>query len=248
MSFVILPNNQGNQIKQMASVKGNILLNSINTITGIIFPVITFPYAARILLPDGIGAINFLNSIISYIVLLTSIGIPLYAVKEIAKYRDDKIQRDQITIEIILLSTFLCLLGYIAVVCLATFIPQIHKQSSLFYILSLTILFTAIGVNWFYQGIEDFKFITIRALIIRTLSASALFIFVKDSSDLLIYGWILVGTTVGNNVLNFIHLRKLISFRTINLRDLKITRHLKPALHVFILNLIISLYLPNKQP
>ena len=227
----------------MSSIKGNIVLNGINTITGIIFPVITFPYAARVLLPEGIGAVNFLNSIISYIVLLTSLGIPMYAVKEVAKYRDDKATRDQVTIEIILLSTLLCLGGYVVVWLLAAFVPQIHQQSALFYILSLTIIFNAIGVNWFYQGVEVFKFITIRAIVIRTLSAVALFVFVKSSSDLLIYGLIIVGSTVGNNVINFIHLRKYISSGYIKLQELQITRHLKPAFEVFILNLIISLYI-----
>lgn len=227
----------------MPSVKSNILLNGINTVTGIIFPVITFPYAARVLLPEGIGAVNFLNSIIAYIVLLTSLGIPMYAVKEVAKYRDDKIQRDKITIEILILSAVLCLLGYIGVWALAQFVPQIHSQSSLFYILSLTIVFTSIGANWFYQGIEDFKFITIRAIIIRTLAAAALFIFVKDSSDLLIYGLIVVGSTVGNNLLNFVHLRKHISLKFITLKELNISCHIKPAIEVFILNLIISLYI-----
>lgn len=226
----------------MSSIKKNIILNGLNTLTGIIFPVITFPYAARILLPEGIGAVNFLNSIVNYIVLLTSIGIPLYAVKEIAKYRDEKDQRDKITVEIICLSAILCLLGYIVVWILAKYVPQIHEQAGLFYIFSLAILFTGIGVNWFYQGIENFKFITIRAIIIRILSAAALFIFVKDSSDLKAYGWILVGSTVGNNIVNFIHLRKHISFDNIHIRNLNIFRHLKPALHVFILNLIISLY------
>ncbi len=226
----------------MASVKKNILLNGINTITGILFPVVTFPYAARVLLPEGIGAVNFLNSIIGYIVLLTSLGIPLYAVKEIAKYSDDKNARDKVAVEIIILSTILCLFGYIAVWLLAKFVPQIHQQASLFYILSLTIIFTSIGVNWFYQGIEDFKFITIRAIIVRTLSAAALFLFVKNPSDLLIYGIITVGSTVGNNFINFIHLRKHIVFQKSQFRELKIIRHLRPALHVFILNLIISLY------
>lgn len=227
----------------MASVKGNIVLNGINTITGILFPVITFPYAARVLMPEGIGAVNFLNSIIGYIVLLTSLGIPMYAVKEVAKYRDDKLTRDKITVEIILLSTILCLLGYVAVWSLAEFVPQIHQQAALFYILSLTIVFTSIGVNWFYQGIEDFKFITIRAIIIRTLSAVALFIFVRNQSDLLIYGMIIVGSTVGNNFINFIHLRKHIDRGSFSLHELSVFRHLKPALQVFILNLIISFYI-----
>lgn len=227
----------------MSSVKGNIFLNGINTVTGILFPVVTFPYAARVLMPEGIGAINFLNSIVGYIVLLTSLGIPLYAVKEVAKYRDDKLKRDQITVEIIILSFILCLLGYIAVWLLAKYVPQIHQQASLFYILSLTIVFTSIGVNWFYQGIEDFKFITIRAIIIRTLAAISLFLFVKDSSDLLIYGIIIVGSTVGNNVINFIHLRKHIDSKLIRFKSLDIRRHIKPAYEVFILNLIISLYI-----
>lgn len=227
----------------MSSIKGNIILNGINTLTGIIVPIITFPYAARVLLPEGIGAVNFLNSIVGYIVLFTSLGIPLYAVKEVAKHRNDKIARDRITVEILILSSALCLFGYIAVWLLAEFVPQIHQQSALFYILSLTIVFTSIGANWFYQGIEDFKFITIRAVIIRILAAIALFIFVKDSSDLLIYGIITVFSTVGNNFINFIHLRKHLNIKLINLRDLNISRHFKPTLQVFILNLIVSLYI-----
>lgn len=227
----------------MASVKNNIILNGINTLTGILFPVITFPYAARVLLPDGIGAINFLNSIIGYIVLLTSLGIPMYAVREVAKYRDDKASRDKITIEIFLLSANLCLLGYFIVWVLAEYVPQIHRQASLFYILSLTILFTTIGVNWFYQGIEDFKFITIRAIVIRTMAAAALFIFVHDSSDLLIYGIIIVGSTVGNNFINFIYLRKYVGFSVVSEIELSgIFRHLFPSVKVFVLNIIISLY------
>lgn len=226
----------------MASVKGNILLNGINTATSILFPIITFPYAARVLLPEGIGVVNFLYSIIQYIVLLTSIGIPLYAVKEIAKYRDDYILKSKITIEILLLHLGLCLGGYIVVWMLGTFVPQIHRQVSLFYILSLVILFNAIGVEWFYKGVEDFKYITLRGIIIRTLFCVLLFVFVKQPKDILIYGFIVVGTTVGNNFINFIHLRTHISVGELNYHDLQVIRHLRPALHVFILNLIISLY------
>lgn len=227
----------------MASIKGNILLNGINTATSILYPVITFPYAARVLLPEGIGTVNFLNSIISYIVLFTSLGIPMYAVKEVAKYRDDPEKRDTITTEILILSTTLCILGYISVWLLAKFVPQIHEQSSLFYILSLTIIFTGIGAVWFYQGVEDFKFITVWGIIVRTISAVSLFIFVRDSSDLLIYGLVVVSTTVGNNLVNFIHLRKYLNYKLIRWKSLSILPHIKPSLQVFILSLVTSLYL-----
>ena len=137
----------------MSSLKGNIILNYINTLSGLIFPIVTFPYAARVLMPEGIGVVNFQNSIIGYIVLLTSLGIPLYAVREIAKCRNDLELRDRTTVEITLLSVILCLLGYIVVWLLGEFVPRIHEEATLFYILSLTIIFTGIGVQWFYQGI-----------------------------------------------------------------------------------------------
>lgn len=227
----------------MPSLKKNIILNGLNTVTAVIFPVITFPYAARVLLPEGIGTINFLNSIVGYIILFTTLGIPMYAVKEIVKFRNDLESRNQLTVEIILFSLILCLSGYVAVWVLASFVPQIHQNATLFYILSLSILFSAIGIDWFYQGIEDFKFITIRAIIVRVLAAASLFIFVKDSHDLLIYGIINVGSTVGNNIINLGYLGKHIDFRKINYKDLKVFRHLKPSLHVFLLNLIINLYI-----
>lgn len=226
----------------MPSVKNNIILNAINIVTAFIFPVITFPYAARVLLPEGIGTINFLNSFISYIILFTSLGIPMYAVKEVARHRDDPEERNKITIEVIIFSLILCIFGYIAVWLLALFVPQIHAQASIFFVLSLAILFNSIGVNWFYQGIEDFKVITIRAVIFRTISALGLFLFVKSPSDLIIYAFILVGSTVGNNILNFIYLYKYIHFKDIKFRGLQIGRHLRPALEVFVLNLLISLY------
>lgn len=226
----------------MPSLKTNVILNFLNTFTGIIFPIITFPYAARILLPEGIGTINFLQAIINYIILLTSLGIPMYAVREVAKHRDNNEQCNQITVEILALSILLCVPGYITVYLLSNFIPQINNHTGVFYVLSLAIVFTAIGVNWFYQGIEDFKFITVRATIFRIICACSLFIFVHTPSDLIAYSWIVVGSTVGNNFINFIHLRKFISLRQIVWKRLNIKRHIKPTLRIFILNIIISLY------
>lgn len=226
----------------MSSLKTNIFFNYINTITGIVFPVITFPYAARILMAEGLGIVNFQLSVINYIVLFTSLGIPMYAVREVAKYRDDPRLRNSVTVEMVLLSMGLCLLGYVGVWVLGEYVPIIHRQLSLFYLLSLTVLFTALGVQWFYQGIEDFRFITMRALAIRTLSALSLFIFVRTPDDLLIYGLVVVGSTVGNNLVNFIHLRKYISFSSVEWGELRVLRHLRPALRIFVLNLVISIY------
>lgn len=225
----------------MASLKGNIILNLINTLTSLLVPIVTFPYAARILLPEGIGIINFQQSIINYIVLFTSIGIPLYGVREIARCRDDIRQRNLAAIEIIILNITLSLAGYIAVFVLGKYVPRISQNLSVFYILSASIIFTALGVEWFYKAIEDFKFITIRAVIFRLLAAIGLFVFVKTKDDILAYSFVIVASSVGNNVANFLHLRKYIFFN-IDFDDLNIKKHVRPALTIFMLNVIISLY------
>lgn len=217
-------------------------MNYTNTVAGLIFPIVTFPYAARILMPDGIGVVNFQNSIIGYIVLLTSLGIPLYAVREIAKCRNDIELRNRTTVEIAILSVFLSLIGYIVVWLMGEYVPRIHEEATLFYILSLSILFTSIGVLWFYQGIEDFKFITIVGLVVRFLCAICLFVFVKSPDDLLIYGLVIIGSTVGNNFVNFIHLRKYIQLSTIEWKKLNVRKHIRPSLRIFLLNVIISIY------
>ena len=226
----------------MTSLKTNVVLNIVHTLTGIIFPIITFPYAARILLPEGIGTIGFLQSIISYIVLFTSLGIPLYAVREVARCKDNIKQKNTTTFEILVLSLLLCALGYVAVFIIGEAVPQINSNLKTFYILSLTILFSSLGVNWFYQAIEDFKFITIRSVVFRIISTLALFVFVKDSYDLNIYALVTVGSTVGNNIINIIHLRKYIQIGQVRFQALNIWRHFIPALRIFVLNLVTSIY------
>ena len=84
------------------SLKKNAIYNFIKCFMNVIFPVISFPYASRILMPDGIGAINFANSIIEYFIMLAGLGISTYATREAAKIRDNKDELTKFTKEIIL--------------------------------------------------------------------------------------------------------------------------------------------------
>ena len=225
------------------SVKVNYILNLINTGTQMLFPLITFPYVCRVIEADGIGQINFFQSIISYISLFTCLGIPMYAIREIARDRSDVVQMNRTAMEILLLHSMLTLVGYAIVAILCLTVPQIQVNIPLFLILSLTIFFTAIGCEWFYQGIENFKYITIRGLIIKTVSVVLLFIFVKSKTDLLYYGCYTVFGVLGGNIFNFFRLRKYIHRENIIFSELHIKRHIKPVLKVFSFSVVTSIYL-----
>ena len=214
----------------------------LNTVTGLLFPLIAFPYASRIMMADGIGQVNFFQSIIQYITMLTCLGIPMYAIRKIASVRDNVYERNKIATEILLLHASLSIAGYLIVGLLAAFVPEIQVDVPLFLLLSVTIFFTAIGCEWFYQGIEDFKYITIRGLIVKTIAVILLFVFVRTKEDILWYAGYLVFGTLGGNVFNFIRLRKFISLQKLPIKELHPFVHLKPALHIFVLNLVVSLY------
>lgn len=225
------------------SVKQNYFYSLLNTISGLLFPIITFPYVARILMADGIGQVNFYLSIINYISMFAGLGIPTYAIREVAKVKSDVKVMNQVAVEILLLHTFLTLLGYIVVGVVALTVAQVQVNLPLFLILSTNLFFITIGCEWFYQGIEDFKYITIRGLIVKMLSVALLFVLVKDRSDLFYYGIYSVVGVVGGNVFNAFRLRKYIKFRLLGLKELRPMRHLIPALRIFLLNIVASIYL-----
>jgi len=225
------------------SVKANYLFNLLNSGSQLLFPLITFPYASRIMMADGIGQVNFFSSIISYISLFTCLGIPMYAIREVAKVRDDVAEVTKTTVEILLLHAFLTIIGYISVAIIYMTVAKVQTDIPLFLILSATIFFTAIGCEWFYQGMEDFKYVAIRGFVFKIISVVLLFMLVKSKEDILWYGAYTVFGVLGGNIFNFFRLRKYIHTRMIDFHSLKPFKHLKPALHVFVFGVIVSIYL-----
>ena len=88
------------------SLKKNAIYSLIKSFMNLAFPVITFPYASRILAPEGIGKINFANSIVAFFVTLALLGTNSYATREAAKIRDDKYALSKFTKEILLINVF----------------------------------------------------------------------------------------------------------------------------------------------
>ena len=225
------------------SIRKNYLLNLVNSATQILFPLISFPYVSRIMLADGIGQVNFYSSIVQYIILACGLGIPLYGVREVARVRSDRAALQQTTVELLSLHALLTLLGYLVVGGLCLFVGRIQENIPLFLIVSMNLFFTTIGCEWFYQGTEDFGYITVRGIIVKTVSLIFLFAFVHSKTQLLLYGLYTVVGSIGGNVFNFLRLRKYVHLREIPWTSLSLFRHLKPSLSVFLFNIVTSVYL-----
>ena len=196
------------------SLKKNALLNIVRTTCGIIYPIITFPYASRILLPEGIGKVNFANSVISYFVLIAGLGIGTYGTREAAKIREDKIALSNLVKELFSINVISTLTAYLLLGISLFLVPKFQSYQTLLLISSITILFTTIGFDWVYSALEEYGYITLRTIIFQCISIVLLFLLVKTKEDYAAYLGIGVISSVGANVLNCIHLRKYIILKT----------------------------------
>lgn len=220
------------------SIKKNFILNILKILINLIFPLITFPYISRILLPEGIGRITYVQSINNYFLLFINLGIPLYGIREIAKVRNNKLEKSKVFSEIFFLNIITTILGVVVYICFYN-LNIIKNDKEIFLIFSLVLLFNFLSVDWFFQGIEDYKYITVRTVIIKILSTLFLFVFIKKSSDIYIYSIIVVFSLVGSNFFNIVRALKLVQLK---LKGLNIKRHLKGIFIIFSMNLAISIY------
>ncbi|MDR3137716.1 MAG: flippase [Tannerellaceae bacterium] len=224
-----------------SSLKRNYLYNLLNVGGGLIFPLFSFPYASRILMADGLGLVSFYQSIIAYIALAAAIGIPLYAVREVARVRDDPRQAAIVTLEVSILHGSTTLIAYLLVIALTLFLPRI-SHPHLFLLISSMLALQVIGAGWFFQAMEDFKYVTIRVSILRVFLLAGLFLFVKSKDDLIFYSLIHVLGEMGASFFNLFRLRTYFKGIRLTLTDLHPLRHLRPALNIFALNVVISIY------
>ena len=228
---------------KVKSVKLNFILNTTRIFLGAFFILVTTPYITRVLGAENLGKVDYVNSIIQYFMLFTALGIPNYGIREIAKTRDNVFDRTKTVIELGIILIITTIIGYIVLFFLLNNINGFKELKTLILIMSTWILFNNIGFEWFYQGIENQVYITIRFIIIRLIVLILMFLFVKNSKDYIIYGIILVLMNSGSNVLNLINIRKYLSFKNITLKKLDLKKHIKPVLIIFAASLSVSIYL-----
>ena len=222
------------------SLKLNFVMNAALTLSSIIFPIITFPYVSRILMPSGTGRVTFATSLISYFNIFAQLGIPTYGIRACAQVRDDKAKLSKTVHELLIINLIMSFFTYIFLgVALAT-VPRLFEDRILYIIISLTILLNVIGMEWLYKGLEKYSYITIRSVIFKFIALIAMFVFVHKKEDYVIYGAISIFAASASNILNIIHARKYINFSFIGHYDLR--KHMKAVLVFFAMSCATTIY------
>lgn len=170
----------------MASIKRNFGYNLILTITNYLFPLITYPYISRVLGVNNIGACNYVDSIIHYFVLFSTLGIASLGVREIARCKDDINKRNIVFSNLLLINIIMTLVSIVIIIFCTYRLESLQPYKEFLLIGILKLLFTPLTIEWFFQGIQTFKFITTRTITIRIIYVISLFLFVHSEKDIYI--------------------------------------------------------------
>lgn len=215
------------------------LYNLLFILSNILFPVITFSYAARVLGPEGIGKVQVVLSFAQYFVLVAALGIPAYGVREVAKAAGDPAKLSRLFSELMminLLTTLFLLVIYFVVI---SAFGWFHPDIELYYVGGALVLSGFLTIDWFYNGTEQFRFLSLRSVAIKTVSLAALVLFVRTPGDLLIYLLINVLSVAVTNLWNLLNLPVKIKLR---FRNLELKKHMTGLIILFSTTLAISMY------
>ena len=221
------------------SLAKNSIYNIIYTIANILFPFVTSIYVSRILLPIGVGKVTSAQNIASYFVTIAALGLPSYGVREIAKVRENKCERNRLFTELLLLniiSTTLAVIGFFGLVFINAWF---HGEWALYAACGLAVFFNYLNIDWMYKGLEEYGYITGRSLLIKGISFTALFLFVKTRQDYVAYALISSLATGGNYIFNIVYAKRFVK---LDFSGIKIQKHIKPVLLIACIIFFSSIY------
>lgn len=204
------------------SLSLNFILNSLVAFFSMLFPILIFPYASRILHPEYVGRVSFAESIIAYFLLFSQMGIPTYGTREIAKLRTNRKELIDLTSQLFLINFLMALSSYIVLLLASYLLPRLHEDRLLYRIMGLSLFMNAMSMDWLYKGLEQYGVLAKRSLGFKILSLLLIFLLIHKQEDYLMYGFLYVFAIYGAGILNFcsaycdvlrgqIHFRDIIS-------------------------------------
>ena len=222
----------------MGRIGKNFAYNLVLTLCNYIFPLIVYPYVSRVLGVEGIGVCGFVDGIINYFVLFSQLGIASFGIREVARCQDDE-ERNRLFNNLIAVHLITATIAVAALVATAFTVPSMQEYRQFLLIGIIKIVAPVFLIEWFYQGMERFKYITIRSVIVRTLFVVSVFIFVRKPEDVGTYYLLTALVIAANAVFNWTYSRR---FRKLSFRGLRPQHYIVPVLIFGYYLILISMY------
>lgn len=219
------------------SITKNFTYNLIFQMVTLLIPLITVPYISRILGREGIGVYSYTLSITQYFIILGTLGVSLYGNRQIAYVRDDK---DKMSKTFWSITVLQIITTSIALICYILIFGLNKRYGGTYLIQSVNIIGAMIDISWLYMGLEDFKKIVTRNLVVRMLGTMCIFGFVKSYDDLYKYIAINGLMILFGNLVMWMYIPRTVLKVKLKITDIK--EHFVPIVKLFIPQIAIQIY------
>ncbi len=223
----------------MNSLKPKFLYQLSTSFLYAIAPLLVFPYISRVLGPENIGKINFVDFTAQFLLLFASFGIPLYGVREAAKLRNNKPALNKLITELFcihIVATFISLGIFAFIIAINN---NIYNETGIIILAGINLLLNAFSFEWFIHGLEDFAFLSKRSFVIKIVSVIIIFLLIKTTGDYVQYYFILIA---GNALILLTDVVYISKKKIFFIKDIQPAKHLKTLLLFFLTSTAISLY------
>lgn len=223
----------------MASVKKNFGWNLLLTVSGYIFPLLTFPYITRVLGAEQLGLANFAMSFVDYAVLFSTLGLGYIGCREISQNTGNQDKLNEVFSKLVTLHLCLSLIILMIYLPCIFFVPEFSAHRQLYFVGIVKILTNIMLVEWLFNGLQKFKYITIRSVIVKLLYVFGIFVFVHDPDDYDAYFYLSVAQVALNGIINWRYAHQFVSF-SLRLRNCR--EYFFPVLSMGVNLLLFSFY------
>jgi len=216
----------------------NSIYKGLLNIANIVIPIIIGPYITKLLDINLYGAYNKVYAEFQTFLIFASFGIYTFGVREISKIRNDEKKVANLFTNLFVLGLITnILVGFVYI--LYSLIYSTGITTKIYLIFIIQIIANIFYMEFLNEALENYKFITIKTLIVKVIYLALLLIFVKKPDDIIIYTFIISFIIFLNNIISYIYIRKKIKF---DFKNLKILQYIKPLFLILILTNVEVLY------
>ena len=224
------------------TVRSNVIVTLIRTITMTILSFVTFPYVCRVLGDSMFGLYSWAVSFVYYFLVIARISIPNIAVREIVKVKDDPEKLSQKTHEFFIIQAVTTLLSFGLLCAIFFSVPafRISFAEPVVFILSLNFLTGVLSFEWIFTAFEKHTYMALRSIIVATIVDVLIFALVKYPEHLPLYAFLCVLTTVLTVISNLIYLPFVV--RLSRPKELNFKQYLPTIGIMFAISVVAAVY------
>ena len=208
----------------------NTIMLMIFQISKIVFPFVTLPYLTRVLSTEVYGSVTYVKTVMNYMQILVDFGFVLSATKAIVNAKKSKDNIEYIIGDTLIARIILGIFGFALILALTICLP-ILRVNILYTMLSYIVVFESIFLmDFLFRGIEKMHIITIRFIVMRTISVVFTFFLIKNDNDMLLIPILDIISSTIAIALVFLEMRKM----KISMKFSTIKKTLQPIKESFI--------------